>query len=47
MRGGEDTAHLGGAKLGSVEAISLEDRTVDIKKRKRQRDDSSRRDLRP
>ena len=33
MRGGEDLRNLGGAKLGSVEAISIEDRWVDIKKR--------------
>ena len=33
MRGGEDLHNLGGAKFGSVEAISLEERWVDIKKR--------------
>ncbi|MBN9983795.1 TM0106 family RecB-like putative nuclease [Rhizobium laguerreae] len=33
MRGGEDLYNLGGAKFGSVEAISLEERWVDIKKR--------------
>ena len=33
LRGGE-TCAVGGAKLGEVEAISLEDRTVDIKKRR-------------
>jgi hypothetical protein len=33
MRGGEDLRNLGGAKLGAVEAISNDDRWVDIKKR--------------
>jgi hypothetical protein len=33
MRGGEDLRNLGGAKLGAVEAISIDDRWVDIKKR--------------
>ena len=33
MRGDEDLRSLGGAKFGNVEAISLEDRTIDIKKR--------------
>jgi predicted RecB family nuclease len=33
FRGGEDLKNLGGAALGSVAAISLDDRTVDIKKR--------------
>lgn len=33
LRGGEDLHNLGGAKFGSVEAISLEERWVDIKKR--------------
>jgi predicted RecB family nuclease len=33
LRGGEDLRILGGAKLGKVEAISFENRTVDIKKR--------------
>lgn len=33
MRGGEDLHNLGGAKLGSVEAVSIEGRWVDIKKR--------------
>ena len=33
MRGGEDLRNSGGAKLGSVEAISIEERWVDIKKR--------------
>jgi hypothetical protein len=33
MRGGEDLRNLGGAKLGGVEAISIEERWVDIKKR--------------
>jgi uncharacterized protein len=33
LRGGEDLHHLGGRKLGKVEAISFEDRTVDVKKR--------------
>jgi uncharacterized protein len=34
LRGGEDLHSIGGAKLGKVEAISLEDRWIDIKKRK-------------
>src|ERR1700722_20688969 len=34
LRGGEDLRMLGGAKFGKVEAISSEDRTVDIKKRR-------------
>ena len=34
FRGGEELHSLGGDKLGKVEAISLPDRTVDIKKRK-------------
>src|SRR5580704_16967505 len=34
MRGGEDLRNLGGAKLGTVEAISFAAATVDIKKRK-------------
>ena len=34
LRGGEDLHSVGGAKLGKVEAISLEDRWIDIKKRK-------------
>ena len=33
IRGGEDLHNLGGAKFGSVEAISLEERWVEIKKR--------------
>ncbi len=33
MRGGEDLRNLGGEKLGAVEAISIDDRWVDIKKR--------------
>ncbi len=33
LRGGEDLYNAGGTKLGKVEAISFEDRTVDIKKR--------------
>ena len=33
MRGGEEIRMIGGEKLGKVEAISLESRTVDIKKR--------------
>lgn len=33
FRGGEDLRQVGGDKLGTVEAISFEDRTVDIKKR--------------
>jgi hypothetical protein len=33
MRGGEDLRNLGGAKLDGVEAISIEERWVDIKKR--------------
>ncbi|AZO28378.1 TM0106 family RecB-like putative nuclease [Mesorhizobium sp. M1B.F.Ca.ET.045.04.1.1] len=33
LRGGEDLRNCGGEKLGSVSAISLEERTVDIKKR--------------
>ena len=34
FRGGEELRSLGGARFGKVEAISLDDRTVDIKKRK-------------
>jgi uncharacterized protein len=34
LRGGEDLRSLGGGRFGAVEAISLENRTVDIKKRK-------------
>ena len=34
LRGGEELRCVGGAKLGVVEAISFDDRTVDIKKRK-------------
>ena len=33
MRGGEDLRNLGGAELGSVDAISIEERWVNIKKR--------------
>jgi len=33
IRGGENLHNIGGAKFGKVEAISLEDCTVDIKKR--------------
>jgi uncharacterized protein len=33
LRGEEDLRNVGGAKLGKVEAISLEDRWIDIKKR--------------
>ncbi len=33
IRAGADLRELGGAKFGKVEAISLDDRTVDIKKR--------------
>ena len=33
MRGGEELRMLGGEKFGKVEAISLEERTIDIKKR--------------
>jgi predicted RecB family nuclease len=33
LRGGEDLRSLGGARFGKVAAISLEDRTIDIKKR--------------
>ena len=33
LRGGEDLRHVGGPKLGTVESISFEDQTVDIKKR--------------
>jgi predicted RecB family nuclease len=33
LRGGEDLRNLGGAKLGAVEAISVEERWLDIKKR--------------
>lgn len=33
LRGGEDLRNLGGAKLGKLDAISLEHRTVDVKKR--------------
>ncbi|MGA8612869.1 MAG: TM0106 family RecB-like putative nuclease, partial [Xanthobacteraceae bacterium] len=34
LRGGEELRSLGGKKFGKVVAISLEDRTIDIKKRK-------------
>ena len=34
LRGGEELRNLGGDKLGTIEAISFDDRTVDIKKRK-------------
>jgi hypothetical protein len=34
LRGGEDLRRIGGERLGSVEAISAENRTVDIKKRR-------------
>jgi len=34
LRGGEPLHQRGGAKFGSVERISLEERTIDIKKRK-------------
>jgi predicted RecB family nuclease len=34
LRGDEDLRSVGGARFGHVEAISLEDRTIDIKKRK-------------
>jgi predicted RecB family nuclease len=34
LRGGEELRNLGGEKLGTIEAMSLGDRTVDIKKRK-------------
>src|SRR6516162_5220392 len=34
LRGGEELHNLGGEKLGTIEAISLDRRTVDIKKRK-------------
>jgi predicted RecB family nuclease len=33
LRGDEDLRSVGGARFGKVEAISLEDRTIDIKKR--------------
>ena len=33
MRGGDDLRNLGGAKLGGVDAISIEERWIDIKKR--------------
>ena len=33
MRGGEDLRNLGGTNLGKVDAISLDDRWIDIKKR--------------
>lgn len=33
LRGGEDMHNVGGAKLGSVQAISLDERWVDVKKR--------------
>ena len=33
LRGGESLRRTGGAKFGSIESISLDDRTVDIKKR--------------
>ena len=34
LRGGEDLRNLGGDNLGKVDAISFEERTLDIKKRK-------------
>jgi uncharacterized protein len=34
IRGGEDIKSLGGVSFGAVEAISIADRTIDIKKRK-------------
>lgn len=34
LRGGEELRMLNGEKFGSVENISLDDRTIDIKKRK-------------
>lgn len=34
LRGGEELRSVGGQKFGQVEHISLEDRCVDIKKRK-------------
>jgi hypothetical protein len=34
LRGGEDLRQIGGDKFGKVEAISSEERTVDIKKRR-------------
>jgi hypothetical protein len=34
LRGGEELRSLGGAKLGTIEAISLDRRMADIKKRK-------------
>jgi hypothetical protein len=34
LRGGDELRMLGGAKFGSVEAISFEGRTIDIKKRR-------------
>src|SRR5262249_24999893 len=33
MRGGEDLYNVGGARLGSVDAVSVETATIDIKKR--------------
>ena len=33
IRGGEDLRNIGGARLGAVEAISIGEGTVDIKKR--------------
>ena len=33
LRGDEDLRSLGGTKFGAVEAISLENRTIDVKKR--------------
>jgi uncharacterized protein len=33
IRGGEDLRNMGGARLGAVEAISIEKATIDIKKR--------------
>ncbi|MHC1548772.1 TM0106 family RecB-like putative nuclease [Phyllobacterium sp. K27] len=33
LRGGEDLHNVGGAKLGSIQAISLDERWVDVKKR--------------
>jgi uncharacterized protein len=38
LRGGEELRSRGGEKLGKVEAVSLEERTVDIKKRRDTKD---------
>ena len=38
LRGGENTHNVGGAKLGTIEAISMDDNTVAIKKRQKSAD---------